>query len=56
MNNVLAKEKALACARNGHTLPVRDYSDFNPVVKGVISATSVNPTHSNHNFSSKTYE
>jgi hypothetical protein len=47
MNNVLAKEEVLVGARNEHAEAMRKYGEFNPVVKGVVSAISGNPTHSN---------
>ena len=35
------------CARNEHDVVVREYGNLYPVVKGVVSAISGNPTHSN---------
>ncbi len=50
MNNVLAKEEALVGARNDHVANVKEYGILNPVVKGVVSAISSNPTQSNHDL------
>ena len=50
MNSVLSKEEVLAGARNEHAKAVREYVEFNPVVKGVVSAIFGNPTHSNHDL------
>jgi hypothetical protein len=50
MNNVISKEEVLVGARNGHEVDVREYGDFNPVVKGVVSAISGNPTYSNQDL------
>jgi len=35
-------------ARNEYVVVVREYKNLNPVVKGVVSAISGNPTHANH--------
>jgi len=50
VNNVLAKEEVLVGARNEHAKAVRAFSEFNPAVKGVVSAISGNPTHSNRDL------
>ncbi len=47
-NNMLVE--ALVGARNEHALDVRDYGNFLSVVKGVASAISGNPTHSNQDL------
>ena len=47
MNSALAKEEVLVGARNEHIVVVREYGKFNPVVKGIVSAISGDPMHSN---------
>jgi len=50
MNNVLAKEEVLMDTKNDHFVAAREYGNCNPVVKGVVSGISGNPTHSNQDL------